>query len=400
MNYGIDARVIGPGASGIGQYARGALTALIGALGDGDRAGAAGGKGGLLAVVRQGAAPEWTARVQALTGGADGADGALGRVKVVEGGGDARWGHLALPGLLQREGVAVWYSPLVVCPVVRAARQVVTLHDVLPETHADLCTPEFLAFWRASVGPSLRAASQVVTVSAWGKAQVVQHLGVAPARVSVVRQTVSAALRPLNEDVAAPVLAGHGLRWRQYVLIVGALDPRKNLARLVRAMGRLGETGLVLALAGQAASAGYDGRTLVAGAARPEQVRLLGYVPEEDLPALYAGARCFAFPSLAEGFGRPCIEAMACGVPVVASAATALPETCGDAALLPDPLNEAELAAALHAACFDEALRARLVAAGTARAASFTPAQMATDLHAAFAAALAGPEEAVWPASR
>ena len=124
----------------------------------------------------------------------------------------------------------------------------------------------------------------------------------------------------------------------------------------------------------------------------------MGYVPEEELPSLYSGARCFAFPSLAEGFGRPCVEAMACGVPVVASSATALPETCGEGALLPDPEDEEAMTEALKTACFSEAERSRLVETGRRRAAEFSEERFAAELIKAFEAALAGPREGLWSA--
>ena len=97
-------------------------------------------------------------------------------------------------------------------------------------------------------------------------------------------------------------------------------------------------------------------------------VRSLGHVPDDQLPGLYAGAECFVLPSLYEGFGLPCVEAMACGTPVVASNAGALPETCGDAALLVDPTDQTAIADAVERAIGDERLRA----AGLARAAQFS----------------------------
>ncbi len=159
----------------------------------------------------------------------------------------------------------------------------------------------------------------------------------------------------------APLLRRLGLD-RAYVLAVGTDSPRKNL-------------GLLDAIAPALDEAGFD--TLIAGSARaylpasaPGRARRLGYVADCDLPALYAGAAVFAMPSLYEGFGLPCVEAMAAGTPVVASARAALPEACGGAALLADPADPDGFANAVMLAAGRE--RERLQAAGRERAAELT----------------------------
>ena len=175
------------------------------------------------------------------------------------------------------------------------------------------------------------------------------HSRLAPARIAVVPNGVDERFNPRASGRQGP----------PYVLVVGTRIARKNLAALDEAARRLRALGIELVHAG-------SGR----GYMRPEDeaaVRELGYVPDEQMPGLYAGAIALAMPSLYEGFGLPCLEAMASGTPVVAANRGALPETCGDAALVVEPEDFAE--AALQAVTTEAE---RLTRAGLARAARFT----------------------------
>ena len=162
-----------------------------------------------------------------------------------------------------------------------------------------------------------------------------------------------------------------------YVLALGTPSARKNLELLDRVAPGLREAGLEVVVAGAGRSYLQES---AAGARR------LGYVEERDLPALYAHAEVLAMPSLYEGFGLPCIEAMACGTPVVAADRAALPEACGGAALLVDPDDADAFAAALIRAAGPE--RERLVEAGRARAAGLSWARSAESVDAAIGALL------------
>jgi glycosyltransferase involved in cell wall biosynthesis len=170
------------------------------------------------------------------------------------------------------------------------------------------------------------------------------------------------------------VIRRYGIR-RPYCLFVGNLEPRKNLPRLIEAFGLLRRHGLAPADLPQLVLAGTRGwlssgifRAAAGQGLEAPDIVFTGYVPPADLPALYAGAACFVFPSLYEGFGLPVLEAMACGTPVVASTASSLPEVAGDAALLVDPHDVEGLAGALRRLWGDAELRADLRERGLQRA--------------------------------
>jgi glycosyltransferase involved in cell wall biosynthesis len=214
-------------------------------------------------------------------------------------------------------------------------------------------------------------------VSEATKADLVEILRVPPSKVVVIHEAVGPEFaRPQSPEAVDAVVRRYGLR-RPYCLFVGNLEPRKNLPRLIEAFAevrrRAGAEGrsAQLVLAGTRAWLHGGIFRAVEAHGLADAVAFTDYVPRGDLPALYAGATCFVFPSLYEGFGLPVLEAMAAGAPVVAARAGSIPEVAGDAALLVDARVPDEIAAAIEAVLTDGALRARLVARGRARAAQF-----------------------------
>lgn len=243
---------------------------------------------------------------------------------------------------------------------------VVTIHDMslalLPE-----CSTWKMRLIVPRVLPRVaRRARLVLVPSIATREDVVRLLPVDPGRVRVIPH---AAPRAFAEAPAA-TSADHP----PYFLFVGNLEPRKNLARALRAFARVapslpGHRFLVVGRPGWK----YD--DVLAEIARPAlagRVELRGYVGEDELPALYRGATAFVYPSLYEGFGLPVIEAMACGAPVLTSNVSALPELAEGAAVLVDPRDETALGEALRALATDAGLRERLRAAGLARAARYS----------------------------
>jgi glycosyltransferase involved in cell wall biosynthesis len=230
---------------------------------------------------------------------------------------------------------------------------VVVIHDVAALRRPEWYSRTYVAWQRAVLPRLARSARRVVTVSEFSRREIAEVLGVDAAVVpgGVDPERFHPGVEPARRE-------------RPYVLLVGTRIARKNTSVLAEAARRLEREGIDLLSAGS--GRGYMHADAGHG------VTQLGYVPDGELPGLYAGARALAMPSLYEGFGLPCLEAMACGTPVVAADRAALPETCAGAALLADPEDAARFADAVVMAATDEATRTRLIDAGRARAAELT----------------------------
>jgi glycosyltransferase involved in cell wall biosynthesis len=268
------------------------------------------------------------------------------------------WEQLALP--LRARRAELLYCPANLAPLA-SRRNAVVIHDLAALAHPEWYGRTYGA-WQRLVLPALaRRARLVLTVSRFAQGEIAERLGIPGESVAVVPNGVSESFSPSADP--GPARRALGIE-RPYVLTLATRSARKNLAVLGEAAAALRELGIELVSAGGGRGYLRGGELLPA--------RTLGYVPERLLPGLYAGALALAMPSHYEGFGLPCLEAMACGTPVVAADRTALPETCGEAALLADPEDGEAFATALVRAATDETERARLSAAGRERAGGFT----------------------------
>ena len=269
------------------------------------------------------------------------------------------WEQLALPVVAR--GAELVFSPANTAPLA-GRRNAVLIHDLAPLVEPDWYGKSYGAWYRTLLRATARRAKLAITPSEFVRGQLTELLGMPADHVVAVPMGVDPAFGAAPDPT--PLLRRLGLDRRPYLLAVGTAIARKNL-------------GLIDTIAPMLAAAGLD--AVIAGGTRgymrddsPATARRLGYVPETDLPALYAGAAAFALPSLYEGFGLPCLEAMAAGTPVVTTTRGALPETCADAALYADPNDPAAFAAACIEAATDPATRSRLSAAGRTRSAAFT----------------------------
>jgi glycosyltransferase involved in cell wall biosynthesis len=289
------------------------------------------------------------------------------------------WEQCVLPVRAARAGARVIFSPANVAPLAWP-RNIVVLHDAVLLSH-----PEWFSLpYRAWHGPLLhglaRTAHRVIVPSRFSALELSEHTGVGLDRIDIVPGGVDERFTPAADP--EPARRALGLE-RPYVLTVGGAGLRKNLRVLEPLAAELHARGIDVAAAGSRRShhAHSDDLGGIVG---------LGYVPEELLPSLYAGARAFVLPSLHEGFGLPCIEAMRSGVPVAASDRGAVPETCGGAARLFDPTDPAAVTAAVLSIVEDDAEHSRLRTAGLSRAAGLTWERAADAVDGILVGALSG----------
>ncbi len=217
----------------------------------------------------------------------------------------------------------------------------------------------------------------LITESEHTKKDVVELLEVDPDRVAVTPLAAHKQFAPVKDkQKLRDVLTRHDLNDRPYIITLGTLEPRKNHWRLIDAFGKMKKTGKLpqhrLVLIGGKGWLFDEVFAAIANAGLQSEVKWLGYVPFEDLPALLSAADVFVYPSLYEGFGLPPLEAMSCGAAVVASNTTSVPEVVGDAGVLVDPENVDELAAAMLEVISNREHRALLCRKALARAQTFS----------------------------
>ncbi|MNX07688.1 Mannosylfructose-phosphate synthase [compost metagenome] len=284
--------------------------------------------------------------------------------------------QVILPSLVSRVKPQIFHSPSMVAPryLPKHVKRILTLHDTIP-----LSCPEgfkwhqrlgWKLYYAASIKPVAHASDRILTVSEWSKGDISRQLDIPLERISVVYNWLEEHFGPVSDAHVDAVKQKYDLPER-FVFALGSHYRYKNPEGLLYAFSAIAPKHPDLKLL---LKIGRPKRldALVRRLGLQDRVKYQGFVPDDELPALYRAAACFAFPSFYEGFGLPPLEAMLCGTPVVASHASSIPEVTGEAALAFDPADTTALAKSLDRVLSDTQLADSLRLAGFAQATKFS----------------------------
>ena len=292
------------------------------------------------------------------------------------------WFNWSVAGVLRDLKPDLFLSPDGYLPLRGDTKCLPVIHDLNFEHYPEDMPANYAKWYRSKFPLFAKKASRIVTVSEFSKNDIVKRYGIDSSKIDLVYNGAAEGFKPVAENVQQSIREKY-TGGAPYFLYIGALHPRKNLERLVRAFGQFrrrtdSKTKLVIAGGNYWK---YEGlQRAVETLEDKNEIVFTGRLPEDDLYKITASARALAYVPYFEGFGIPIVEAMACDVPVITSEITSMPEVAGDAALYADPFSEESIADALIAMDKDPALRESLIAKAKVQRAKFSWDKSANDL--------------------
>lgn len=282
------------------------------------------------------------------------------------------WDYFLLPRALKRDKIDfVHYFKPATTPFKKPVA-IATMYDVIPLLYPETQTAIQLAYWRKQLPLVAKTCAHLITISECSKRDIVRLLQVDPAKITVTPLGVDVRFKPMSEIEKTAMREKYQLPGK-YILYLGTIEPRKNVARLIRAFNKVaGKIPHSLVLAGKWGWSYENVKEEIAKSPFRDRIISLSFIESEYLSALCSAADMFVFPSLYEGYGLPPLEAMACGTPVITSNVSSLPEVVGDAALTIDPLDEDALSSAIEHLALDVVMQNKLREKGLVRAKQFT----------------------------
>ncbi len=293
------------------------------------------------------------------------------------------WYYTCFPFQLLRVKPAVLLSPFPVLPWHCPYPKIIVVYDLVPLIFKQFYPAPVRLVFNSQIANAVKKADKIIAISNSTKADLVRLLKVDPHKILVIYPGYdNRAFKPVEEQAKiVEIKSKYGIDGN-YILYTGTLEPRKNVARLVEAFGRLvkaGRIGHKLVIAGKKGWLYDDIFETVNRLGLDKDIIFTGYAPYEDLPLLLNGADVFIYPSLYEGFGLPPLEAMACGIPVITSNVSSLPEVVADAGMLVDPNSVDSIAEVLYQVVSDKKLREQMRQKGLARAGLFSWEKVAVE---------------------
>lgn len=280
------------------------------------------------------------------------------------------WHQIILPRVIKKENIDVYFSPIPDGMILPPCKQITTVYDLLPLIYPE-SSPRIRYYYKYILPHIIKASSALVVGSESTKNDILKYFSDIKCPISVIypgyRKEV---FLKRSADEIGKVKDKYGLNG--YFLTVSEIRPYKNIRTLIRSFAKIKNRELFLAVVGKKGKLEQDIESLPVELGLEKRVKFLGYVPDEDLAALYSGAIATIHPSLYEGFGLPPVEAMACGCPIIVSNTSSLPEVCGNAAVYFDPLDSGQMTSAMDSVFSDKALRDKMVYSGNIRAKMFS----------------------------
>lgn len=288
--------------------------------------------------------------------------------------------------VLNKHKDAIYHGPNFYIPP-KVERCVVTFHDLsvftLPQCHP----PERVRYMRKELLQTIKRSEIFITDSDFTRLELINYFNIPDNKVFTAKLACSDDFKPYHEEEIASILSKYKIDFKKYSLFIGSIEPRKNIATLLDAYERLP---LILRRQTPLVISGFRGwnselvhRRFEKGE-REGWLRYLGFTPSGDLPALYAGAVSFLFPSVYEGFGLPVLEAMASGTPVVCSTSSSLPEVAGCSALMCDAMDVETLTALILKSLTDTKWQEKAAESGLLNASQFSWKRCAAETIAAY----------------
>ncbi len=284
------------------------------------------------------------------------------------------WYQFSLYTSLHKIKPDVFFSPGSFLPLGLRYPSVITVHDVAHRPYPDAISKTQRKYYAYFMPRFLKESSTVITVSEFSKKEILKYYPMSEEKIAVIYNGIGSDYKPLS-TVGQDEVRVQFSQGRRYLLFVGAIHPRKNVARLIEAytlFRTTTDTDMKLLIVGRKSWDYTAVDQAIAASSYRDDIVFTGYIPAETLAKITASAHALCYISLYEGFGLPVAEAMACGVPVMVSADSAQAEIAGDAGFKVDPLDIAHVARGMQQLSRDSALRSSLVQAGLERSRFFS----------------------------